>query len=145
MVVAGTGNSGSALNQFDRPNCIHIDDNDSMYICDHQNYCVKRWLPNATSGIPVTNPNNNDHVMHLAIDKNGSFYVSDHGEDHVLRYASPSSNGTVVAGQTGAGSNALTNLQTPLGVAVDGNFNVYVGDQLGIWPNSEFVRTKSGF
>lgn len=66
--------------------------------------------------------------MGLTFDKNGFMYVVDHVKNHAVRYAPNSLNATVVAGTAQVSSASLSNLDSPLGVAVDDNLNVYVAD-----------------
>ncbi|CAF0891013.1 unnamed protein product [Rotaria sordida] len=52
-----------------------------------------------------------------------------HATNRVIRYPPDFSNGTTVAGKSGASSSALDRLNNPLGVAVDDDLNLYVVDE----------------
>lgn len=127
-MVAGTGSSGSALNQFDDPACIEIDANDTMYICDHHNYRVQMWIKGATTGVTIIDTNGVDHPEALTFDKNKFLYLTGHGEERVIRYTPNFSTFTTVAGIAGSVSSALTHLDSPLGMDLDNNLNLYIAD-----------------
>ena len=45
VTVAGNGLRGSGLNELDRPNGIHLDSSDNLYIADTYNRRVMKYLP----------------------------------------------------------------------------------------------------
>ncbi|CAF0799245.1 unnamed protein product [Adineta steineri] len=52
QIVAGT-TSGSSANQLKNPSCLYIDNNNTLYICDHDNNRIQKWIQGATTGTTV--------------------------------------------------------------------------------------------
>lgn len=132
IVVAGTSTGGSAANQLQEPGFIYIDGNDALYICDHHNYRVQKYLPGSNVGITVidTIDRSFDHPESIAFDRNGFIYIAGHVYNRVARYP-PNTliNGTTVAGVAGTRGAALNLLNEPLGLAVDDDLNLYVAER----------------
>ena len=129
VTVAGTGSSGSALNQFKDPGCIEIDANDTMYICDHHNDRVMMWPKGATTGIQIIDTAGVDHPEALTFDKNRYLYLTGHSAQRVIRYPPNYSSFTTVAGVLNSGTAALNNLNNPLGMDLDGNLNLFIAER----------------
>lgn len=131
VMIAGTGAKGSGPTQFDKSACVVIDGNNSLFICDHHNDRVQKWLANATSGTTIagsgTGGTSLSHPEYLTIDKYGYVYVTGHKLNEVLRFAPGSFNGVGVAG-TGTAGSGLNELDTPADLVVDDDLNVYVID-----------------
>ena len=129
VIIAGTGGSGSSSKQFSSPECIYIDANDTLYICDHFNDRIQMWTKGAVNGLTVVDASlQGDHPVALTFDKNGYLYISSHNNERVLRYNPDFTNSTTVAGQNGVTSTALDALNYPIGVDVDENLNLYIAD-----------------
>ncbi|CAF4109719.1 unnamed protein product [Rotaria magnacalcarata] len=92
-----------------------------MFICDHNNKRVQRWLKNDTHGQTIIA---NISCWGLAMDKEGSLHVSDN-EHRVTKW--PSSQ--IVAGGHGQGP-ALNQLGQPVHLFVDEHKSVFVADAL---------------
>ena len=107
---------------------LFVTDNGDVYIGkDQPNIHVEKWTPNATTPITVMNVTNMCYGLFVAIDN--TLYCSI-GIQHVVIKASllgTSSDPTVVAGNETSGS-APDELNTPHGLYVDGNLNLYVAD-----------------
>jgi hypothetical protein len=133
------GPGASAL--FDRPNGVAVDAIGNVYVADRGNHQIRKITPagvvstfaGSTAGFqdgPGTSARFND-ALGVAVDANGNVYVADSG-NHRIRKITPAGDVTTLAGSTagfqdGPGASALFN--TPIGVAVDANGNVYVGDR----------------
>ena len=129
MIIAGIGVPGSASNQFTNPECIYVDANDTLYICDHFNDRIQMWTKDAINGSTAVDMSaQGDHPVALTFDKNGYLYISSHTHNRVLRYNSDFTNSTIVAGQTGFSSTALNAFNYPIGIDVDDNLNLYIAD-----------------
>ncbi|CAF4543732.1 unnamed protein product [Rotaria sp. Silwood1] len=133
VVVAGTGIKGPASNQFDTSECLVIDANKTLYVCDHHNNRIQKWLSSATNGSTVagasaaTGASAIGDPEYLAMDKDGYLYVTGHVYDTVLRISPISFVATVVAGTTSSGT-GNNQLDTPTDMVLDDNLNLYVVD-----------------
>src|SRR5580658_5979765 len=52
-IIAGTGSSGTALNEFASPNKITFDGAGNLYVSDASNSRVTKWTPGASQGTIV--------------------------------------------------------------------------------------------
>jgi len=134
--VAGTGTSGSGLNELNFPAGIYVDetDNEALYIADSNNNRVMKWPANAASGTIVAGGNGpgSDYTQLLSpydvvLDSSGTVYVSDLGNNRIMQWAKGATNATLVAG-TGISGNAPFELNMPIGIRFDTNGNLYVAD-----------------
>lgn len=143
ILIAGTGSTGSGSTQLEEPNCIYIDINDTIYICDSENDRIQKWSQNAGSGVTVVGSNADlDNPLAITFDKDGSLYVADTDHHRVKKFPLGSTSlsvGIVVAGQGGSGS-GNSQLQYPSGIAVDDNLNLYVSDSV----NKRVMKYTSG-
>ena len=137
ILVAGTGSNGHAADQLDQPYCVYVDVTNTMYICDYNNNRIQLWLPGALHGSTIAGDSGGssgsastrlDEPVDLTFDIHGNMYVVDMNNDRVQMFAPNSSVGRTVAGQTGGGGNANSQLNKPIGVAVDISLNLYVAD-----------------
>ncbi|CAF4098826.1 unnamed protein product [Adineta steineri] len=135
QIVAGT-TQGSSANQLKNPSCLYIDNNNTLYICDHDNNRVQKWSQGATTGTTVAGSSTCSqgststllkNPIDLTFDNNGFMYVVDNGNNRVQRFAPGSTSGTTVAGTT-ASTNALTDLKQPTAIDIDSNSNLYILD-----------------
>ncbi|CAF3297369.1 unnamed protein product [Rotaria sp. Silwood2] len=130
MTVAGDGTGGSAANQFINPAWIYIDANDTLYVADHHNYRIQKWVTGATAGVTVVDVSSiGDHPESITFDKNGFLYITGHSNERVVRYSPDFTSNTNVAGIPGSSSLALTNLKYPLGLDLDDELNLYVAER----------------
>ncbi|CAF3801757.1 unnamed protein product [Adineta steineri] len=136
QIVAGTTTSGSNANQLKNPSCLYIDNNNTLYICDHDNNRIQKWIQGATTGMTVAGDSTGTQgststllktPIDLTFDTNGFMYVVDNGNNRVQRFALGSTTGTTVAGTT-ASTNALTDLKQPTAIDIDNNSNLYILD-----------------
>ncbi|CAF1034450.1 unnamed protein product [Adineta steineri] len=136
QIVAGTTTTGSGANQLKNPSCLYIDNNNTLYICDHDNNRIQKWIQGAITGVTVAGDSAGTQgstsillktPIDLTFDNNGFMYVVDYGNNRVQRFASGSTTGTTVAGTT-ASTNALTDLKQPTAIDIDNNSNLYILD-----------------
>ena len=115
---------------------MYIDSNNTLYICDHDNNRIQKWVQGATSDTTVAGSSSGtngassillDQPMDLTFDQNGYMYVVDSNNNRIQRFAPNSTNGTTVAG-TGSNTAALTDLRQPSAMVFDNNSNMYIID-----------------
>ncbi|CAF3546907.1 unnamed protein product [Rotaria sp. Silwood1] len=150
VVVAGTGVSGSTSNQFATTECLVIDANKTLYVCDHHNHRIQKWLLNATNGSTVagtsaaTGASDIGDPQYLVMDRDGYLYITGHVYDTVLRISPITFVATVVAGTSSSGS-AYNQLDTPTDMLLDDYLNLYVVDsnnkRLMKWPQNSTTGT----
>jgi sugar lactone lactonase YvrE len=138
-IVAGTGTSGTALNQFAIPNKITFDGSGNLYVSDAGNSRVTKWAPGASQGTIVAGNgtagaalNELDAPKGIFSDAAGDIYIADQNNYRVVEWPSGATQGTLVAGGNGAGSN-LNQIGEPNSVYVDGQGNIYVSDSYNNW------------
>lgn len=133
-MVAGTGVRASSPSEFKDSECLIINQNDSLFICDHNNFRVQRWYVGAPNGTTVGGTGtiggatSIGHPQYLAYDKDDNMYVTGHDHDSVYRFRVGSTTVTTVAGSGSSGS-SNSQLNNPTDVIVDDSLNVYVVDE----------------
>jgi len=140
VIVAGGLGAGTQHNHLNRPAGISFDASGNLYVCDQGNNRVLKFTPPFASGNNGTivaggngvgnSPKQFYAPYGIYLDASSNLYVSDSGNHRVLKFISGSdstTNGTLVAGGNGAGSNA-NQLASPMGIWVDGNKTVYIAD-----------------
>ncbi|CAF4691417.1 unnamed protein product [Rotaria socialis] len=91
------------------------------------------------TGVSGSTPNKLNQPWGLNFDPNGTLYIVDQYNFRVQKWLRGATNGTTVAGQPNSTlGNGPSLLQTPQGVVVDSNRNVYVADtfnhRVQLWP-----------
>ena len=150
-LVAGSGSGSNKVGQD--LGGLAFDSSGNVYVADRSNDRVAEWTKANTNGggtgttvagtgTAGTALNQLNNPGQIVVDASGNLYVADSGNNRVLKFAAgstSSTNGTVVAGGNGAGSNA-NQLSNPQGVAVDSTGQVYVADT----DNCRVVRWAPG-
>ncbi len=134
QVVAGGNGQGNRMDQLNCPTDVIVDKKtDSLIICDYGNRRVVRWSRrNGTKGqIIILDIDCNGGTM----DNNEDLYVSDYKKNKVRRWKIGETNGTIVAGGNGNGSQ-LNQLYSPGHLFVDEDNSVYVSD----WGNHRVMK-----
>ncbi|MET3495920.1 NHL repeat-containing protein [Variovorax boronicumulans] len=145
--LAGSGAPGSAdgtgtAASFNRPGAVAADANGNVYVADTGNRIVRKISPAgevttlAGSGVQGSTNGNGaaasfDALTAIALDTSGNLYVGDENSN-LIRMISPSGDVTTLAGSGAAGSTngsgTNASFSGPLGIAIDGNGNLYVAD-----------------
>ncbi len=91
-LIAGTGVSGPALNQFNDPQHVFLDSIGNLFVADNGNHRIVKWEPGASSGLLVTGdgtsgsaPGQLSAPNKIYISTDGFMYVSDN--HNVRQYA----------------------------------------------------------
>lgn len=113
ITVAGlVGNSGNANNQFNAPLDIKLDWANNLYIADHYNHRIQKYLFNSLVGKTVagngtggSSPSQLRNPSCVLIDSNENLYISDTYNYRVQFWSNSAANGTTVAGVTGKNNN----------------------------------------
>src|SRR5438874_3968497 len=119
--------------RFAFPRWLTIGPLNNVYVGDTFNFVVRKITPSAAVSSVVTNPANGaGEVRGVAVDNSGNIYTADYPH-HTVRKITPDGTASIFAGlndtpgsANGTGSTARFNF--PIGLAVDGAGNVYVGD-----------------
>ncbi|CAF1648768.1 unnamed protein product [Adineta ricciae] len=133
-LVAGGNGEGDQLNQFNCPNFLFVDDEQSIYVSDWENHRVMKWRKDAQEGIVVAggngcrkNPNQLNCPHGIIVDHGGRIYVADRGNHRIMRWCEGDEEGEIIVGGNGKG-NEPNELFYPLGLSFDGEGNLYVVD-----------------
>ncbi|CAF3153377.1 unnamed protein product [Rotaria socialis] len=133
-IVAGGHGRGSDLDQLNSPYYSFIDKDRSVYIADHLNNRIMKWIDNAQEGILIAGGNESDSELDqlsfptsLVVDQMGSIYVTDTVNNRVMRYLKGKKEGIVImgGGESGDKSNQLSE---PFDLSFDRTGNLYVAD-----------------
>lgn len=125
LLLGGNG-QGSGIDQLSNPRDITVDkDRDSLIICDGVNRRVIRWLRRNERSVETII--SNISCRSLTMDNDGSLYVNNDAKYEVRRYQRGASQGTIVAGWNGEGTN-IDQLSNRTYVFVDRHHSVYVSD-----------------
>ncbi|OIN60567.1 NHL repeat-containing protein [Arsenicibacter rosenii] len=146
ITVAGTGTSGYSPEKLNRPYGLTVDGGGYLYIADAQNHRIQKFNPNSVggdngvtiagmtiSGLPSfgSAPDRLYYPLGVAVDGSGNVYIADANNYRIQKFPPNSvggDNGATVAGITISAGPASNQLDTPLGVFVDGAGFIYVSD-----------------
>ena len=125
-LIAGGNGEGDRLDQLHFPISVVYNENlDSVLICDHDNRRVVRWsCQNQTDQEIIIS---NIDCFGLALDSHGDLYVSDFVQNEVKRWKDGETNGTIVAGGNGRGSE-LNQFNSSGYIFIDQQLSIYVSD-----------------
>ncbi|CAF1363270.1 unnamed protein product [Adineta steineri] len=134
ILVAGGNGQGNQLNQFNRPTCIFVDEDQSVYVSDRDNHRVMKWRKDAKEGAIVAGGNGQGENLNqlsspygVIVDDLGQIYVADFGNDRVIRWCEGKEKGEIVVGENGRGHEP-NQLNLPIGLSFDDERNLYVAD-----------------
>jgi len=147
--LAGSpGNSGSAdgtgsAARFNQPTGIAVDASGNLYVADYNNHTIRKITPGGTVTTLAGSPGISAYVdgtgsaarfsypFGVAVDSSGNVYVGD-SNNEVVRKITPGGVVTTLAGDGTAnykdGTGTSAEFNTPSGVTVDKNGNVFVAD-----------------
>ncbi|CAF3947884.1 unnamed protein product [Adineta steineri] len=127
-VIAGIKDSrGSSNTQLSYPQGVYVDTNGTMYVSDHYNCRVQKYINGSTVGSTIagitgsggSSLNQLYGPRYITLDPTQEYiYIADSDNHRIMRYSTNSTsgdNGTVVAGGNGAG-NTITSLSYPWGI-----------------------------
>ncbi|CAF0952574.1 unnamed protein product [Rotaria sordida] len=138
ITIAGIMNQhGTDSNLLDWPISLAIDSSNALYIGDHLNHRVQKFLSGISNGTTVAGqssgaqnrtPTSLNFPVGVIVDSSGNLYVADSGNSRVQLWASGASSGSTVAGNGTAGTSA-NQLNVTYGIARDPSSNtLYVAD-----------------
>ena len=164
FTASGTNDGGISANSVNAPYAVLLDSSGNLYMADTGNSRVLVFPAGSTTATRVygqagsftTNTPNNGGIsansleepLALVLDSGGNLYVADTVNNRVLFYPSGSTTATRVYGQGGSftsntenkGGVSANSLNSPEGLALDSNGNLYVGD----WGNNRVLFYPSG-
>ncbi|CAF1125421.1 unnamed protein product [Adineta steineri] len=138
VIVAGGNGQGNELNQLYTPHGLYVDEDQTVFIADFDNYRVMEWKYGATSGQVVAGGNGEgnrlnqlDKPTDVIIDKKtDSFIICDHGNRRVVRWSRrDQTSGQIIISDVAC-----------WGLAMDDDGLLYVSDQ----EKSEVKRRRIG-
>ncbi|CAF0742476.1 unnamed protein product [Adineta steineri] len=140
--IAGINGYGSSLNQMNRPEFFVFDSTETfMYIVDHDNNRIMRFVTNSTSGVNGTiiaggnaadNTNttfNSPLGIHYFPNTSSDLFITNSDGDSVIRWTPGASSGVFVAGTPGVAGSSSSLLYSPAGIRIDAYLNMYVVDR----------------
>lgn len=136
--IGGSGN-GNGITQLNLPTGIYFDSStQSLYIANTQANNIVRWVVGASNWILVAGSSSGtaglssillDYPRDVYLDYMKNVYVADSDNNRIQFFPAGKSTGvTIVGSTTGTPGSGLTELNSPIGLIVDTDFNVYVAD-----------------
>ncbi|CAM4829686.1 unnamed protein product [Rotaria magnacalcarata] len=138
VTIAGTGSSGTSLNQLNNPYGIALDSSTGkLYISDTNNHRIMCYLSGASNGTIVAGGNgagtlNNQlyYPMGLSLDvSSNSLFIANSNAHNIVRWVVNASTWTLMAGTPNGQSGSIsTMLNFPTDFAFDSSGNLYIAD-----------------
>ncbi len=133
IVAAGTGFTGSALNELDGPWGIFVDVNLDLYVADSRNDRVQLFRSGELNGITVAgsqsqNPTINlDSPSAIVLDAEKYLFIMDFGNNRIV--GSGLNGFRCIVGCGGWGTFLPSHLLNPISFSFDRSGNIYVTDR----------------
>jgi len=144
--VSGAANGAASVARFSSPFGVMVDKNNNVYVADTFNNTIRLITPAGAvstlagkTGVAGSLDKTGtaatfNHPVSLAMDSSGNIYVADTSND-LIRKIAPGAVVTTLAGSAGVsgsdnGTNGTARFNTPYGITVDSQDNIYVVDTL---------------
>jgi sugar lactone lactonase YvrE len=137
-LVAGGNAAGTNSTQLNSPRGLCFDSStNSLLIANSNSHNVVRWIIGASSwvifagnsnGVSGNGPTGLYYPWDVKIDPMGNIYIVDRDNDRIQFFRAGQTNGTTIAGVSGVTGTSSLNLNQPLGIALDSQYNLYVSD-----------------
>ncbi|WP_121809078.1 T9SS type B sorting domain-containing protein [Mucilaginibacter kameinonensis] len=124
--ASGAENGASNSASFNTPTGVALDTAGNLYVSDSGNNMIRKITP---AGAVSTIASGFDFPRELRVDGTGNIYVAEQGRNFIKR-VSPSGAVAIVAGTGRSDASGVRNIEfnSPIGLALDGNGNPYVGE-----------------
>lgn len=132
-IVAGGKRRGDKLDQLNWPTNVFVDREGAVYVSDHINRRVMKWVKGATAGIVIAGGKHvrGNHIISdpggIVVDTEGTLYIADYGNDQVTRWSKGANKGEIVVRGI-VGIQKETQFNVPAGLSFDRHNNLYVVD-----------------
>lgn len=136
-VVAGGNGPGYNNTQLLNPVGLYFDSSsNSLFIANYGAHNIVRWVIGATSWILIAGIGGSFgststllyYPGDVILDSMGNVYVTDTMNHRIQFFWAGQSNGTTIAGITSSSGSSSNQLNTPFGLTIDAQFNIYVAD-----------------
>jgi sugar lactone lactonase YvrE len=149
--ITGTNDGTGASARFYFPEGITVDTHSNLYVADYGNNAIRKvapvgtnWVVTTIAGTAGSNGGSADGTNGVAqfnepasitVDGLGQLYVADYGNDTIREVTPVGTNwvvstiaGTALIGSSDDGTNGSAQFNSPSGITVDANGNLYVAD-----------------
>lgn len=133
-IVAGGNGQGKRDDQLDTPLYVCVDSEHAVYVSDHENHRVMKWVEGAAEGVPVAGGQSSGQDLAqlwfpsgIVVDDKGTVYVADSQNHRVLRWNKGEHKGELIAGGHGQGQRAYQ-FNEPKDLYFDNRGDLYVVD-----------------
>jgi gliding motility-associated-like protein len=127
-LTAGFTNATGTAATFNTPTGVGIDAAGNLYVADAGNNAIRKITP---AGVVTTVAMGFNFPREVRVDASGNLYVTEQNGNKVKK-VTPAGVVTTLAGTGAAGATngdgSVATFNGPLGLALDGNGNLYVGD-----------------
>ncbi|CAF1399212.1 unnamed protein product [Adineta steineri] len=137
-VVAGGNGAGTGSTQLWYPFGFTLDSStNSLIIANYDAHSVVRWvigdtswtlLAGSSTGVSGSSSTLLNSPVGVAVDQYGNIYVADSSNHRIQFFLAGQSSATTISGVTGSAGISATQLNSPYGVTLDSQFNLYVAD-----------------
>ncbi|CAF1258045.1 unnamed protein product [Adineta ricciae] len=137
-VVAGGNGNGNNISQLNFPTSVYFESSsNSLVIVNYNGNNILRWkigdsgwtlVAGSINGTRGSTSTLLSSPIKTTFDPMGNMYVADLLNHRIQLFLSGEANGTTIAGVTAMSGNDATHLNTPYGVALDNQLNLYVAD-----------------